>query len=152
MAVYSRARGKEDHRSKLMRFVVVTILLFVGCSPPPPALAAGNIVSLSCKWNVEQIKWSHSGEVMDKETFVEASDFLLDKSDMTAATVSLAATHRTYKMTMDDQFINLKYNDDHDYIEYSFDRLSLSMSEHRTIFFPQGRITIAGAGGCSAQP
>jgi hypothetical protein len=138
-----------------MRLVAVTSLLLVGCAPPP-ALAAGDdmisLISLSCQWNIDQTKWSNSGEVLDKGTYAESDNFLLDKRNMTATKGSLAVSRRTYKMTMADHFINLKFNDDHDYIDYSFDRRSFSMSEHRTILFSQGRITFAGTGRCSIRP
>jgi hypothetical protein len=65
------------------------------------------MMSLSCQWSIEQIKWSNSGEILDKVTFLEGDTFLFDKGNMTGTKGSLGARQRTYKMTIGDHSIDL---------------------------------------------
>jgi hypothetical protein len=138
----------------LMRSFFLTNLLLLGFSPLL-VFAAEDRIALSCQWSVEQFKWGMSGQILDEETFAENDEFVLDKANMTARKGGLdRSTLRAYKLTVHDHVYELKYSDGTNYIDYTFDASSLALTEHRTIFFPQGRMTLVGSGDCAvlAQP
>jgi len=128
--------------------VALATTLFAGCCPLA-AWGDEDRIALSCHWNVEQMKWGLSGQILDEEIFEENDNFVLDKGRMIATKGSSAADHRTYRMTIAGDSVSLSYIAGNDSIKYTFELLSLAISENRTTLFPQGKMTLAGTGRCS---
>jgi hypothetical protein len=91
-----------------------------------------------------------SGQILDEQEFTEEDSFVLDKVDMAGWRGGFdGARDKRYRLAFDDHSYDLQYFDQSNYISYTFDAVSWSITEHRTTLFPQGKMTLVGSGECS---